>query len=46
MFAAVVNLLLIGTKDKVADCIVHFITVEVIMEIPKFYFESMKEPEL
>ena len=46
MFAAIVNLLTIGTKKEVAECIVHFITVEVIMEIPKFYFESMKEPEL
>ena len=46
MFAAVVNLTVLGTKKTVQDCIVHFITVEIVMEIPKFYFESMKEPEL
>ena len=46
VFAGFVNILVLSTKYKVEDCIFHFITVEIIMEIPHFYFESMKEPEL
>jgi hypothetical protein len=30
----------------VEQCIAHFITIEVIMEIPKFYFESHMEHDL
>ena len=33
VFAAVINLLVLSLKDNVEDCIFHFITVEVIMEI-------------
>ena len=31
---------------SVEECFTHFITVEIIIEIPNFYFESLKEPEL
>lgn len=36
----------LSNQATVERTIVDFITVEVIIELPKFYFEAMKEPEL
>ena len=33
IFAAFINLLILSLKERVEDCIFHFITIEIIMEI-------------
>ena len=45
LFAEVVCIYLLAYQHTIEHCIIHFVALEVVVEVPKFYFESMKENE-
>ena len=43
IYCELINCLILSFQVEIETCIVHFIALHVIMEIPNFYFESMGE---
>ena len=46
IYCEMINCLILSFQSEIETCIVHFIALHVIMEIPNFYFESMGDNPL
>lgn len=45
LFATVVNVYMLAYQHTIEHCIIHFVALEVVVELPKIYFESMHGEE-
>jgi hypothetical protein len=41
IFAEVINIWMLGHQKTIENCIIHFVALEVVINIPKKYFELM-----
>lgn len=46
IYCEAINLYLLTFQHTVEHCIIHFVALEVIMEIPKLYFEALTDYQL
>jgi hypothetical protein len=42
LFAEFVNIWLLGHQKSIEMCIIHFVALEVVIEMPKIYYKSTR----
>lgn len=46
LFCETINIVLLTFQHTVDHCIIHFVALEVIMDVPNMYFEAMMDNKL